>query len=256
MPLPTCARIFSIASLAKRAHGPVAFQPCNLAHKILDQLRAVRRMHHLGMELHRVELALVVGDDRDRRARRFRHAAKTIRQFRHTVAMAHPDVMLFADLPDILEQRAVIRHFDQGAAEFAMMAALDRAAELLRHGLFAVANAEYRYAGGQDRHRCGRRVGVEHGGWSSGQDHGLRLHLHEGGFGLLERHDLGVNALLADTPRDQLRHLGAEIDDQNLLMSGGHVGRRGRSLAVCCHGEEIRDGRRSRNPGTPSKPGL
>ena len=44
----------------------------------------------------------------------------------------------------------------------------------------------------------------------------------EGGFGLLERHDLGIDALLAHAARDQLRHLTAEIDDQNLVMRRGH----------------------------------
>ena len=44
----------------------------------------------------------------------------------------------------------------------------------------------------------------------------------EGRFGLLERHDLGIDALLAHPARDQLRHLAAEIDDQNLVMRRGH----------------------------------
>ncbi len=213
-------------------------------------------MHDLGVKLHRIELALVVGDHRNRRTWRFRHAAKTVRQFGHAVAVAHPDVMLFADLPDILEQRAVIGHFDQRAAEFAMMPRLHRAAELLSHGLLAVADAQHRHPGSENRHRRGGCVLIEHGRRPAGQDHGLGLHRPEGFFSLLERHDLGIDALFADTPRDELRHLGAEIDDQNLLMRGGHVGRRGGGLAVCCHGEEIRDRQRSRNPETPSKTGL
>ena len=45
------------------------------------------------------------------------------------------------------------------------------------------------------------------------------LHSRERRFGLLERHDLAIDALLAHAPRDQLRHLRAEIDDQNFVVS-------------------------------------
>ena len=36
--------------------------------------------------------------------------------------------------------------------------------------------------------------------------------------GLLIGHDLGIDALLAHPPRDQLGHLRAEIDDQDLVV--------------------------------------
>ena len=48
-----------------------------------------------------------------------------------------------------------LRHLDLGAAELAVMAALDLAAELLRHRLLAVADAEHRHAG-VDRSRAAR----------------------------------------------------------------------------------------------------
>ena len=35
---------------------------------------------------------------------------------------------------------------------------------------------------------------------------------------LLERHDLAIDALLAHAPRDQLGHLRAEIDDEDLVV--------------------------------------
>ena len=40
---------------------------------------------------------------------------------------------------------------EEGAAEFAVVAALDLAAELHAHGLLAVADAEHRHAGVEDR---------------------------------------------------------------------------------------------------------
>jgi hypothetical protein len=71
-----------------------------------------------------------------------------------------------------------------------MMTALDLAAELLRHGLLAVADAEQRHAGLIDRLWRQRCVFVEDGGGPAGKDHRLRLHLTEHLFGFLVRYDL------------------------------------------------------------------
>src|SRR6202011_4752530 len=46
----------------------------------------------------------------------------------------------------------------------------------------------------------------------------FRLHRREGGFGFVERDDFGIDAVLAHAPRDQLRHLGAEIDDEDFVV--------------------------------------
>ena len=124
---------------------------------------------------------------------------------------------------------------------------VDGAAELLGHGLLTVANAEDRNACGEDRHRRGRRVVVEHGRRPAGQNDGLRLHLVECGLGLLKRHDLGIDADFAHAARDQLRHLTAEIDDQNLFMRRGRWRRRLLCFLWGCHGKQIRDRAPCRN---------
>src|SRR5262249_31371137 len=40
----------------------------------------------------------------------------------------------------------------------------------------------------------------------------------ERGFGLLVGHDLAINLLLAHAPRNELRHLRAEVDDQDFVV--------------------------------------
>ncbi len=120
--------------------------------------------------------------------------------------------------------RLVGLDLDVGAAEFAGVPALDLAAELGRHGHLAIADAEHGNAGIEDRLRRARRAFLVDRFRAAGEDHRLRLHLRERGFRLLERHDLGIDALLAHPARDQLRHLAAEIDDQNLVMRRGHEG--------------------------------
>ena len=204
--------------VAERAHRPVAVAADDLADEIAQQRRAMRRVHDLEMELRRVELARLVGDHRDRRIRRGRDRAEAGRQLGHPVAVAHPDRIFLALLPDALEQLGVFGDLDLGAAELAVMPALDLAAELLRHRLLAVADAEHRHAGVINRLWCKRRILVEHRGGPAGEDHAARLHRRERRRRVLERHDLGIDPLLADTPRDQLGHLGAEIDNENFVV--------------------------------------
>ena len=199
-------------------HGPVAGQGRHLAHEIAQEGRAMRRMHHLEMELGGVEFAVVVADDGDRRVGRGAEHAEGRRQHGDAVAVAHPDRIFFAFAPDALEQRAVGHDLDLGAAELAMVAALDFAAELLRHRLLAVADAEHRHAGLKDRLGRQRGILVEHRRRAAGQDHRLRLHVAEGSLGLLVGHDLAIDLFLAHPPRDQLGHLRAEIDDEDFVV--------------------------------------
>ncbi len=138
-------------------------------------------------------------------------------------------------------------HLDIGAAELAVVATLDLAAELGGHGHLAVADAEHGHAGIEDQLRGARRAFLVHRFRAAGEDHRFRLHLPEGGFGLLERHDFGIDALLAHPARNQLRHLTAEIDNQNLVMRRGHCGGLLAGLLWGSHGKQIRDGGRPRN---------
>ena len=107
-----------------------------------------------------------------------------------------------------------------GAAELAMVAAFDAAAHLRHHGLLAVADAEHGQAGLEHPVGRARRAELGDAGRAAGQDDGFRLEALEGLLGLVEGHDLGVDALLAHAARDQLRDLAAEIDDEDGVGHG------------------------------------
>src|SRR5690606_31072592 len=98
-------------------------------------------------------------------------------------------------------------------AELAMMPGFDSAAELPRHGLLAVTAPENTHTGREGHHRRRRRIPVENGGRPAGPDHRPRLHRKHGGLRLREGPDFRIDALLPHAPRDQLRDLGAKIDD-------------------------------------------
>ena len=121
---------------AERRHRPVALQPRDLVDEIADQPRAVGRVHDFGMEHQAVIAARLVGDQRVGRVLRSRDAREARRQAGDAVAMAHPDDVALARLPHALEQRARVADLDLGAAEFAVVAALDAAAELLGHAIW------------------------------------------------------------------------------------------------------------------------
>src|SRR5262249_52065850 len=203
------------------AHCPVAAEASDLSHEIAQKRRAVRRVHDFEVELRRVKFALVVADDGYRRIGRCAEDLEALWQGSDPVTVAHPHRVFLTFAPGALEQRRVLgdRHF--GASKFTMMATLDLAAELLRHHLLAITDAEQWHASVVHHLRRERRVLVENGGWTTGKNHCLGLHFAEGFFGLLERHDLAIDLLLPDPARDELGNLGAEIDDQNLVVHGG-----------------------------------
>ena len=148
-------------------------QARDLVHEIADQLGAVGRVHHFGVEHQAVVFALLVLDHGERRVRRDADHLEARRHLGDAVAMAHPHRMLLAASPSALEQAARRLDLDIGAAEFAVMAALDLAAELRGHGHLAVADAEHRHAGVEDRLRRARRACLVHGLRAAGEDHRL-----------------------------------------------------------------------------------
>ena len=121
----------------------------------------------------------------------------------------------------------VLLDLDEGAAELAVVAALDLAAELDAHRLLAIADAEHRHAGLEDDLRRARAADLDGRGGAAGEDDRLRLDAPERLVGRLERDDLGIDAGLAHAPGDQLGHLAAEIDDEDGVgMSGAFHGGR------------------------------
>ncbi len=169
-------------AVAELRHGPVAGATGDGVDEIGEQRRAVRRVHHLGMELHAVEPARIVGDRRERRAGRDADGAEAGRQPRDAVAMAHPHRRPLADLEHAVEQRRLVDDLKLGAAELAGMPAFDHAAERRHHGLLAVADAEHRHAGIEQTRGAARRAGLVHAGRPAGEDDGARPLLGERGL--------------------------------------------------------------------------
>ncbi len=98
------------------------------------------------------------------------------------------------------------------------MAAFDLAAKLGAQRLLAIADAKDRHARLKHRLRGARRVLVQHRSRAAREDHAFRLQLGEGFCRRLERVDFAIDTGLAHAPRNQLRDLAAEINDEDGLV--------------------------------------
>src|SRR5262249_32488086 len=74
-------------------------EPGDAAHEVADQAAPLRRVRDLGMELHGIEVAAVVGNGGKWRPLRHRHHLETRRQLSDAIAVAHPHGMALARLP-------------------------------------------------------------------------------------------------------------------------------------------------------------
>jgi hypothetical protein len=191
---------------------PIAGQPTDLVEEVREELRAAQRVADLGMELHAEEAAPRIAD-RGVRARVARRVhLETARQTRDLVAVAHPHDGVAGDaLEDAF--RALDR--DRATSDLALVVGAHLAAEFLAHPLHAVADAEHRDAEFEQllRH-LGRVTGV-HRRRPTRQDHPGEVHARGELERLVRRRDLAPGVRLANPPRDQLRVLRAEVDDQH-----------------------------------------
>src|SRR5215831_6421096 len=196
-------------------HAPVARQASDAAHEVGDDLAAFGRVRHLGVELHGIELAPFVSDGGERCPFRYSHDLEAWWQPRYAVAVAHPHRIALALGPHILEEQRIARHLELRAAELSVVPAFHATTQLRHHRLLAIADAEHGQAGGEDPVRRPRGSELGDAGGSAGEDHRPRAQTLQRVLGAVERHDLRVDTLLAHTPGDQLRHLAAEIDDED-----------------------------------------
>ncbi len=186
--------------------------------KVAQQLAALRRVVDFGVKLHTVIAPRIVGDRRVWRTVADRHSLETFGQAGDPVAMAHPDLFVRANLPQSMEQVAILYDLDEGAAEFAVVRILDGAAELRTHRLLAVADTQNRHVHIEHGVGGARRFHFRHTRGTAGQDDRLGPEGGEAvGVHLVERVNFAINAVFPHAPCDQLRYLAAEIDNKDAV---------------------------------------
>ncbi len=192
--------------------GPGRPRAGDVVEEVPQDRLSVLGVQHLRVELHAGEPAADVLERGDRRARSAGGHGEAGWGESHRVAVAHPDLLCRRQAA---QQHARLDDAQRRAAELRAAGARDLAGQRLRHRLEAVADAEDRHAGGEQRGvglRCSRGV---HRRRAAGQDDRLRLAGEQLGDRQRARDDLGVDVRLAHPAGDQLRVLRPVVDDED-----------------------------------------
>ena len=197
--------------LDHRGRRPAGRRLGRAVEEVLQHVHAVRGVDDLGMELDAVEAALRSLEGGDRRRRRARDDGRALGSRDDRVAMRHPDGLLGRRVG----QQPRLGRLHRGAPELGDARAVDTAAELERHELRAVTDAERRHAELEQRRiDAGRVVGVD-GRRAAAEHERVRVPgAHRLGRDRVAD-ELGVDAALAHAPRDQLRVLAAEVENED-----------------------------------------
>ena len=207
------------------AGGPQSIAAANFADKPLEDFAALLGVGHFRMELHAVETLVGIFHRRDRAAGRERRQMETVRQFGDLVTVAHPHIQLVGTVMIIqaIKQGDTVDGGHFGITEFPQFGTFHLAAQLLGHGLHAVADAQYRHA--QFEHHTGRPRGVgrRHRFRAAGQDDAVGVEPADIGFRYVVGPEFAINTDFPHPARDQLGVLGSEIKDQDALgVNIGH----------------------------------
>ncbi len=210
------------------AHDPVGLCGTDAEHESLEDRPPLCGVRDLGVELHAVEATRLVGHAGDRAARRRGHQLEARGQRGDLVAVAHPHLehavaLGGAEVLDPVEELRVAARADLGVAELAVVAPLDGAAELRRHRLHAVADAQHRHADRPDRMRRAQLVVLVGAGVAAAEDDPLGREGPHEVVGHVLRVDLAVHVRFAYAAGNQLGDLRAEIEDEDLVVHGAQV---------------------------------
>ncbi len=131
----------------------------------------MRAVHDLGVVLHTGQPAGTVLEGGHRRTGAHPDDLEPLGRRRHRVAMAHPHRLLTGKA----RMQFSAKNFHLGAAVLTAAGMGDGAAERLRHGLEAVADAEHRHIKVEQRRvQLWSTVGI-HAGRPAGEHDGLRV---------------------------------------------------------------------------------
>src|SRR6266540_141796 len=202
--------------LDHRRRRPGRWRVGDRVQEVLQQVGAVRRVDDLRMELDAVETSLGMLEGGDRGRGRGGGHLRAHRRLDDRVAVAHPHRLLAGNS---LEERAAPR-LQRRLAELGHPGAVDAAAELLSHQLHPVADAERGDAELEQLRIDTRRAFRVHRRRAAAQDQRERVAranpIRSNGV----PDQLRIDAAFAHPPRDQLRVLPAEVDDEHRPFFG------------------------------------
>ena len=175
---------------------------------------------------------------------------EALRDIADGVEVAHPHGLLHGR---VVEQGALGHALELGRAILAHLRVEDPAAQGHGRDLVAVAEAKHGDAHLVDGRVDARGVLGVHARGTAGEDDGAGVLRSDLGCRGVARHDLRVDVQVADAARDELAVLGAEVEDDDLLLAVLHGLLRGTRVARVTSAW-ARDLRESRDLGAGATP--
>ncbi len=206
--------------------GPEALAAADVLDEVLQHAGTLTGVGHFRVELHAVEALGFVGHGGVGAGRGLGDGGEAGGDLGDLVAVAHPDIqqgiaVVGNGVFDVAQESAglagLAQHFDLGVAEFTQVGGLHLAAELLGHGLHAVADTEHRHTGVEHVLGGARAARLGHGFRAAGEDDAARVELADLLFGYVPGPQLAVDADFTDATGDELGVLGTEIQDKDTV---------------------------------------
>ncbi|EEG34045.1 hypothetical protein NEIFLAOT_00913 [Neisseria flavescens NRL30031/H210] len=192
----------------------------NIQNKAVQQGAALFGVGYFGVELDAVELFFGVFHHGNRAGRRVADDGETGRQFGNFIAVAHPYVERVWRIVLNAACQLAVDGFDLRVTEFALVAGLHFAAQVVRHKLHAVADAQNRNTQIKNT-GIGLIIGFVNGIGTAGKDDAFGVE----GFDFVQRHIEGmqfaVNVGFAHAAGDKLGNLRTEVEDEDFVLGHG-----------------------------------
>ena len=209
--------------LDEAGHGPVAAAAGQIPHEAAQDVRAPFGVGDFRVELHGVEATFLVGHAGNGAAVGGGHQFEAFRQAGDLVAVAHPHVqqaVAFVVLAvlNAVEQPGVTPGADGGRAKLAVVTALHLPAEMARHGLHAVADAQHRHTQLEHHGRHRNGVGIVGGQVTAGEDDAPGAEVADERGRNITRMNFAVDVLFTDAAGDELGDLRAVVQDEDFLV--------------------------------------
>ena len=222
-PPPTVARMRAVASSMNDAIVQSPVHP----HTSYAKLRRIARPCSVcatsGWNSSALRLPRPVLHRRHRRVGAGRDHGEAGRHGRDQVAVARPHAQLPGQRPE-QGRRHDVAHLHERVAVLALRRRGHLPAERSGHQLHAVTDAKHRHAHLEQRRIAERRAGFRHALRAAGEDHADRATRGNRGRGRIEGQNLAVHRQFAQPPRDELRVLRAEIENDDGLVRHRTVG--------------------------------
>ena len=201
---------------------PVAGALTDLVDEVAQEVQSVGRVDDLGMKLDAItSLGVAHGSDGD--AVGSGQLAKAVGHLVDSVSVGHPDGHRSGQ---VLEQRRLVTRVDVRRAELALATAFDASAELVGHGLHAVADSEHGHAAVEGPIGGDRGAIVVDAGRSAAENDASRIEFANSLPGGVGRDEFAVDVEFSHPSRNEHGGLRTEVDDDDrfvLGLEGFHV---------------------------------